>query len=519
MYDIDSLPMFEAMLTQHRAFGDSKYIHEQFQVCYQRRLKKIAAYVPIASHLLEAVCQVPPDTRYRVLGDPVVRRAIQDALQQLDMGAHYGLPVEECEAVFQATLHHLESGKQSGPLECGVAQVHRLGPEPYHGWVWSEQHSDDVFGRCFRAFVQENYHGYLCTPSEDELTVLTKGTQLLGDLLPVLSASALSHTHVIAVFPAAGWKRMGSSSQFRIGGVIFLNREALDNPWWVAEHLLHESLHQKLYDFRHGHSLLAQDSFSPPSLPRETRKVCSLWNIPDVNSSTYWDTHRVVAAFHVYVHLALLGILAEQRAAELESAYGLHGSLAMTDSRSALDRAQYLGEKLKEVCWQELGLAGQRFIEWLLLVLEGVDPCPPPPGSSVHLLLDRYQKEAKRIKTVLRHEHIENVKEASLGLAELPQQLRELVDDEVKSARCVLSMLNEDDKLIRFNAAVAQYSEENIGPKFLEMRSLIVQSLLQVPQERYMLKPSSFVSVSPSDIVRQMVENSSQRLTPLLPKS
>jgi hypothetical protein len=512
--------MFEAILIQHRAFGDSEYIHEQFQVCYQRRLKKISAYLPVAGRLLEALCQATPYTRYRVIGDPVVRRAIQDALQQLDMGAHYGLPVEECEAVFQATIHHLESGKQGGPLECGITHVPRLGPEPYHGWVWSEEHSDDVFGRCFRAIVQENYHGFLCTPNGDELAVLTKGARLLGDLLPVLSQSALSHTHVIAVFPAAGWKRMSSSSQFRIGGTIFLNREALDNPWWAAEHLLHESLHQKLYDFRHGHSLLAQDSLSnTSSLPRDTGKVCSLWNIPNFNNETYWDTHRVVAAFHVYVHLALLGVIAEQRASECGRAYGLHGLLAMTDSRSALDRAQYLGEKLKELCWQELGLAGKRLIDWLLSVLEGLDPCPPPQGSYVHLLLDRYQREAKKIKSVLRHDYFDTVNRELTGSADLPQQLVELVDDEIKSARCVLSTLNEEDELTRFNTAVAQCPEDKIGTKFVEMRGLIAKSLLQVPRDRYVLTHSSSASASPSDIVKQMVEHSSQRLTMILPKS
>jgi hypothetical protein len=135
------------------------------------------------------------------------------------------------------------------------------------------------------------------------------------------------------------------------------------------------------------------------------------------------------------------------------------------------------------------------------------------------LLLDRYQREAKKIKSVLRHDYFDTVNRELTGSADLPQQLVELVDDEIKSARCVLSTLNEEDELTRFNTAVAQCPEDKIGTKFVEMRGLIAKSLLQVPRDRYVLTHSSSASASPSDIVKQMVEHSSQRLTMILPKS
>src|SRR5205807_2295540 len=89
----------------------------------------------------------------------------------------------------------------------------------------------------------------------------------------------------------------------------------------------------------------------------------------------------------------------EQRASELESAYGpFHG---MIQSHKALDRAHYLGEKLKEDCWDELGTAGQGLVDWLTAVLEFLDPSPPPKGAYVHLCLDLYESEANRVAAAL----------------------------------------------------------------------------------------------------------------------
>ena len=73
----------------------------------------------------------------------------------------------------------------------------------------------------------------------------------------------------------------------------------------------------------------------------------------------------------------------------------------MTASRKAFERAHYLGEQLIETCWEELGLAGKRLTEWLIAVLEALDPSPPPHGAYVHLLLDRFQTEATKVEYVL----------------------------------------------------------------------------------------------------------------------
>src|SRR5438128_5025033 len=96
---LEMLETIETILAQHRAFGNSDYIHEQLQVSYKRRLNKISAYLPLAGQLLDALCRANSYSRYRVIGDTVVRCAIQHAHTQLETGTQYGLPLDECEEV------------------------------------------------------------------------------------------------------------------------------------------------------------------------------------------------------------------------------------------------------------------------------------------------------------------------------------------------------------------------------------------------------------------------------------
>ncbi len=499
------LKTIESVLARHPAFGSSAYIHEQAQICYRRRLGKISAYLPVAGHLLNALERAPTRSRHDVLGDTVVRCAIQHALKQCETKTQYGFPLDECERVFRATIEHLEDAKQGSPLEAGMPAAHRLGSEPCHGWIWSEEHSNDIFGRCFRRLIQDNYGESLYTPTREELACLAKGAQLLGELLPYLSHSALDHSRLIAVFPAVGnWRGKASSSQFRMSGTVLISRELLQSPWKVAELLFHESLHQKLYDFRHSHSLL-----EPNYCREDAPRVCAIWNVPDKRKSNYWDTHRTVVAFHVYVHLGLLSTLAEERASELAEAYGpLPDELTMIESRKALDRAHYLGGQIKELCWQELGLAGRQLIDWLLAVLEVLDPAPPPQGSRIHLLLDLYRRDANKVEALLGREDI-------TAYPDLLADLTRLMEDEVKSARRVLCSLRAEAELRSFDLALTQYTDEEMGTRFSQVRRLISETLLELPRSGYLLKRPS-PAMNPEEALEQMVHGSSQHLDELL---
>ncbi len=501
----------DSLLAGHRPFGDSDYLHEQLQVRYHSRLGQIAERLPIAAELSRALGQAAPDSRYRIVGDPVLRHTIHRALHLVWHGAQDGVALAECEEVLRATLGHLEGGHRGGPLESGGVGGRRLGPEPYHAALWGEEHRDDVFGRSFRKIVHDNFHGEpLCTPSAADLARLTQGAKLLRELLPSCARSVFSHTHMIVIVPHVGtWRQKASCSEFFISGTIFLNREMLRNPWWVAEHLLHESLHQKLYDFRHTHSLMAEDLTPDKPSKDSAAAVLAIWNLGGAARSNGWDTFRAVAAFHVYVHLAVLGVQSERRKTELVKRFGAPDAPlpAMTQRREALERAHYLGKEIKASCGRELGLAGRQLVDWLIVVLNAIDPAPPPPQSVyLCLLLHRYMVEA----TLLAKSKLS---------PEVPSLLSALVDEEAATLRRVLLATHAGGPdLARLNDAVAQRPDEGAVSAFLRFRTLVARILQTLSPDGYGLRRASFAEpTAPVEkMIQAMVDRSSEQLTPLL---
>ena len=495
------IDQLDDLLVAH-PFGNSGYITEQMHVAFKRRLGKIAPQVAEAGQLLTTLNACDSYGQYRVLGDMVVRCAVQHAHKQVETGQPYGLSLDRCRAVFAATVGQIDDGHY-GPLGFGLST--RLGSRPRDGWIWSDERPDDVFGEAFRFVVQDNYGGLPTSLSAQETAMLAKGTQLLIDVLPHVTQSALSHAHLVAVFSSQGvWGTRSSSSEFRLSGTVFLSQRLLANVWWVAEHLLHEALHQQLYDLRQGHTLLA------PSFERDgAPTICSLWNMPDATHNNYWDVHRSLAAFHVYVHLALLATLAEQRRDELEP---IHGAIAMTPSRTALVRAHYLGEQLRTSLWQELGPAGQQVVEWFATVLDSLDPSPPPHGSYVHLLLDRYWREAKEVAFL-----------STEGQGPPPpvDELAKVALREVGATCLALGQADADSDAASFDTALSSVFDTSAavfapgdapGMQFARVRGLIAKTLIDASADGYRLAENW----AADEIVRDMVEDSSERLMALV---
>lgn len=478
-------------LMEQNPFGNNDYITKQMHESYRRRLRKVSSRLPEAGKLLDAVDRSDTDGKYRIFGDTVLRCAVQHAHVRVEAGTEYGLPLEQCAEVFTETTRLLESG-ESAPLGSSLSE--RFGSQPYHGWVWDDACNENVFTRAFRVVVRENYGiEEPCTPDRDQLAVFRRGVRLLEELLPLLSRSALSHVHLASIFPPVGeWARRLSSSEFRVSGTIFLSTYLMNNPWAVAEHVFHEALHQQMYDIRAGHLLLNPD-FVRPDAP----EIHSPWNRPDASRGNYWDVHRALAAFHVYVHLALLSMVAEKRHDKIQE----YGPIRMIGKRTALVRAHYLGEQLRERAWKEFGRAGERFVEWFGSVLELLDTSPPAPGACVHLLLDRYWREATEVDSLPQESETETI---------FTQRLQELANDEVGTARKVLTMIR--DNVDEFDSAVAGFADQHPLKQFVSVRTLISDTILNVAPDNFQLAESKV----PDELVRQMVERSSEVLRTLL---
>jgi hypothetical protein len=477
----------DAVLAEH-PFGDSKYITKEMHLACQRRLGKISRGLPVAGRLLEEISRADEYARYRIFGDTVVRCAIQHSHKQIESGLEYGLPLGECEEIFDRTIDLLKSG-ENAPI--GINLGDTFSSTPDCGWIWREDQPHDIFSQSLKTLVMENFGEPLCTLTPDELTAFSKGITLLTELLPRLSSSALSHVHLVVFFAALANQTPSSSSEYRLSGSIYLSRRLLGSPWWVAEHVFHEALHQQLYDFRAGHSLLGTDA-QRDDAPR----ICSLWNAPDSSRGNYWDIHRAVAAFHVYVHLALMATVVERLPkAEKDRLEAEYGQNRMVGARTACGRAQYLLEQIKlPVFWEELGPAGKRLVDWFADVLQAIDASPPPPGSYSHLLVDRYWREAREVEILLRQ---------SQQPRSVIDQLNNLARMEAKEARSVFDVISGvDAEQYDNDLKVLQIGEP--GMEFVATRDVII---------RFLPKEYRFSKCMTADtLMRDMVEKASESL-------
>ncbi|MFE1265223.1 hypothetical protein ACFW5X_32465 [Streptomyces albogriseolus] len=500
------LKAFDTALSR-KPFGDSIYMHEQMHLTFKRRLGKLSTSVPAAHHLLAALQQATPQAEYRTLGDPLLRRAVQQLLTQEIVGSQQNALSSQVSAqVIEAVAQHVETNAAHGPLQADAADAQWLDDPSRTPWIWSPSQNRGFLGEAFSRLIEQQFGAGLTQPSDNDLALLRQGFRILDELLPLTARAALSHTQLIGITSGTdAWMGKSSTSQFTVVGIFFLNRKLIQNPWWVAEHLLHEALHQKLYDFRHAHSMLVRDLNDSPNVPAEGRRVVSLWNAPGLDGSNRWNSHRAMAALHVYVHLALLCSLAEQHAPRLRGTYGpLDAPSPMTPSRKAFERAHYLAESLRAECWDELGLAGRRMVDWLQAILDAMDETPPPDGSFLHLILDRYIKEARR----LRNAPVSN---------DLATTLAALGRSEAETFRKVMSVVGAKDNLDRSATEpvppLAQDHHADDHTTFAQQRHHIADTLLRLAPNGYSLDSlCQLPGASADEMVRCMVETSSQEL-------
>lgn len=125
-------------------------------------------------------------------------------------------------------------------------------------------------------------------------TALTvhRGVELALRAAPELVADLLPHVALLAVVEADDGGRLGSASVREYPGLVVIPRPG--RAVEVAEAILHEGAHQKLFDLATTGPLLAPASSSAPALRPS-------WTAA---SAPRWPFEQCVAAFHAYCALA-----------------------------------------------------------------------------------------------------------------------------------------------------------------------------------------------------------------------
>ncbi|MFF1447118.1 HEXXH motif-containing putative peptide modification protein [Streptomyces sp. NPDC058274] len=192
-------------------------------------------------------------------------------------------------------------------------------------------------------------------PGADTLTGLTAertatlraAVELMLATAPDLCTGLLRHArYVIAV---DGPDAFDSASTREIPGAAFVAVRCMRTPERLAEALVHEFVHLRLYDLQATRSIFAPayDTATAPTVAPEWHRTSQV---------SRWPVDRALAAAHVYVHLcAWFG----QRAHD-------SGNPDLGQSaETASFRATSLLDKVARHAEECLGPAGRDFLHWL----------------------------------------------------------------------------------------------------------------------------------------------------------
>ena len=402
---ISSLATVERSLATHKVFAEPSRILEARLGLYDLMVQALADRVASVREDASILAAQPPDRRAIIMDDPVVRYVFHDAFNLLKQD---NLPAEPelLRALYRALRERSMAPTPTSPLEWEMPQSIIVGRPAT--WVWCANSSATTFVTLFKqqfvdhclrnTLTDQRREGALITPDARLLKLLQDGCDLLFMVLPELIMSALSHVRMIAwVRSHTADAAMQSGSARTIPGAVFLSVDHLQTPWSVAEALLHEAIHNKLFDL-YLTRLVLDSRYRAAS----AATVLSPWNEHTTFQSNRWPLDQALAAFHVYVHLALFAAALEEREEEL---FDRFGPIDRTDKALtcwvAAERARYLGKELRELAREGasnaryigLGPDGHELIQWLLAelaVLEGTSYRAPVSNTHDSLTSDSH---------------------------------------------------------------------------------------------------------------------------------
>ncbi|RCH67733.1 hypothetical protein DT019_15915 [Streptomyces sp. SDr-06] len=193
----------------------------------------------------------------------------------------------------------------------------------------------------------------------EESAMVRAAVELMLTTAPELCSGLVRHARYIVAVD--GPDAFDSASTQEIPGTAFVALRCMRTPERLAEALVHEFVHLRLYDLQTTRSIFAPayDTESAPTVAPEWHRDSKV---------SRWPVDRALAAAHVYVHLAAWF---EQRAVDGG------GPDAEQSAETAVLRAASLLDKVARHAQGCLGPAGQDFLRWLTQVHEGkVGPRP-----------------------------------------------------------------------------------------------------------------------------------------------
>ncbi|WP_354642266.1 aKG-HExxH-type peptide beta-hydroxylase [Kitasatospora camelliae] len=360
-------------------FGAAEVIEARNIARYRLGLTLLSRHHPESAERFGWLAKADDAALRPYLYDPVLRNAFENDLVNLELQRTQPSALAEYLA-YAGT----DRGDGLGPCERLMEPHYRPWPGRGRAWVWTDVRPKQA-AHPLAARLDELREGTLAemratrrvSPDAAMLEGLTRGAELLAELLPHAGAGVFPHISLIGL--AQGETDDGQLYSLSGGdplpSALLVAPEHLAKPWKTAEILFHEGLHLKQFEVLRTGSLVA-DPDRMTDIP---------WRVVP------WDLRRVIAAFHVYAHMVLFFAAAEEAPAELRARFGeppsdedvgvpTPGSLAAAEGgyTTSKERAAFLGRQALLAHGDALTPAGRRFVQWMLDAIE-----PLAPGTRV----------------------------------------------------------------------------------------------------------------------------------------
>ncbi|WP_405914605.1 aKG-HExxH-type peptide beta-hydroxylase [Streptomyces sp. NBC_00728] len=325
-------------LAEHPIFARSDGIVDRLYESYDFLLECVAPEIrPIDS------------AGHRILRDtalePTVRHKLDQALRRIR-----NIPACTAEIVSLTDGPLLGATLATEEESAGVRQTVELPGHQVHLLADPTLPADvhQTFETLFRRHLSAGEGADTLTSlTAEQATTLRTAVDLMLATAPDLCSGLLRHArYVVAV---DGPDAFDSASTREIPGAAFVAVRCMRTPERVAEAMVHEFVHLRLYDLQATRSIFAPayDTDTAPTVAPE-------WH--ETSQVSRWPIDRALAAAHVYVHLCAWF---EQRAHHSQKPD--LGQAAQT----AAFRATSLLDKVSRYSEECLGPAGRDFLHWL----------------------------------------------------------------------------------------------------------------------------------------------------------